>query len=266
MEQGASIPGVDWNNGAAITQHTVKPILLLRCATCHGRQIQQGGLDVRSIASLLKGGKSGPAVIPGEPSQSLLLKRIRAEEMPPRKDLAKYSVKPMTDAEIETVQKWIAAGAPQLDINSADINSADRDESDATTDSVSYEDDPLVSAGDRSFWSFQPVPHVIVPAAGAIMRCPYKFARHGECGMSVSDALPHISSCVDDIALIRSMYAPNLTHEPALYKIHSGQMLPGLPTLGAWVTYALGSENQNQPAYVVLDDPLGLPINRSQGC
>jgi hypothetical protein len=101
-------------------------------------------------------------------------------------------------------------------------------------------------------------------SAGAIMRCPYKFAQHGECGMWVSDVLPHLSNCVDDIALIRSMHAPNLTHEPALYKVHSGQMLPGFPTLGAWVTYALGSENQNLPAYVVLDDPRGLPINRTQ--
>jgi hypothetical protein len=60
------------------------------------------------------------------------------------------------------------------------------------------------------------------------------------------------------------MYTMNLTHEPALFQMHSGRMLPGLPTLGAWVTYGLGSENQNLPAYVVLDDPLGLPINHAQ--
>lgn len=101
-------------------------------------------------------------------------------------------------------------------------------------------------------------------AAGALMRCPYKFAQHGECGMWVSDALPHIAGCTDDIALIRSMHAPSLTHEPALYKIHSGSLLPGHPSLGSWVTYGLGSENQNLPAYIVLDDPRGLPINRTQ--
>ena len=101
-------------------------------------------------------------------------------------------------------------------------------------------------------------------AAGALMRSPFKFARHGKCGMWVSDALSHLAERVDDIALIRSMYTTNLTHEPALYLIHSGRMLPGLPTLGAWVTYGLGSENQNLPAYVVLDDPQGLPINRTQ--
>src|SRR5947208_11210712 len=98
-------------------------------------------------------------------------------------------------------------------------------------------------------------------SAGAIMRSPFKFARHGRCGMWVSDALPHIARQVDDLALIRSMHTTNLTHEPAIYLIQSGKMGPGRPTLGAWVVDGLGSENQNPPAYVVLDDPLGLPIN-----
>jgi hypothetical protein len=97
--------------------------------------------------------------------------------------------------------------------------------------------------------------------AGALMRSPFKFARHGRCGMWVSELLPHLAERVDDIALIRSMYTTNLTHEPAIYLIQSGKMAPGRPTLGAWVVYGLGSENQNLPAYVVLDDPLGLPIN-----
>jgi hypothetical protein len=100
--------------------------------------------------------------------------------------------------------------------------------------------------------------------AGALFRSPFKFARHGKSGMWVSDAMPHLAGCVDDISVIRSMFTTNLTHEPALYKIHSGRMLTGQPTLGAWITYALGSVNQNLPAYVVLDDPGGLPINRSQ--
>jgi hypothetical protein len=101
-------------------------------------------------------------------------------------------------------------------------------------------------------------------AAGALMRCPYKFAQHGNSGTWVSDAMPHLATRVDDIAVIRSMYTFNLTHEPALFIIQSGRMNPGLPTLGAWVTYGLGSENQNLPDYIVLDDPKGLPINRTQ--
>jgi hypothetical protein len=82
--------------------------------------------------------------------------------------------------------------------------------------------------------------------------------------MWVSSAMPHLAKQVDDLALIRSMYTTNLTHEPALYLIQSGKMAPGRPTLGAWVVYGLGSENQNLPAYVVLDDPLGMPINGAE--
>lgn len=98
-------------------------------------------------------------------------------------------------------------------------------------------------------------------SAGALMRSPFRFAQHGQCGMWVSEALPYLARQVDDLALIRSMYTTNLTHEPAVYLIQSGKMGPGRPTLGAWVVYGLGSENQNLPAYVVLDDPLGLPVN-----
>jgi hypothetical protein len=101
-------------------------------------------------------------------------------------------------------------------------------------------------------------------AAGGLMRSPFKFAQHGQSGTWVSEALPHIARHVDDLAVIRSMFNSHPNHEPALFKIHSGQLLPGLPSLGSWVVYGLGSENQNLPAYVVLDDPLGLPVNGVQ--
>jgi hypothetical protein len=97
--------------------------------------------------------------------------------------------------------------------------------------------------------------------AGALLRSPFRFAQHGKCGAWVSEVMPHLAGMVDDLAFIRSMYTTNLTHEPALYLIQSGKMGPGRPTLGSWVVYGLGSENQNLPAYVVLDDPLGLPVN-----
>jgi hypothetical protein len=100
-----------------------------------------------------------------------------------------------------------------------------------------------------------------VQSAGAIMRSPFKFAKHGKCGAPVSDAMPHLAGVVDDITFVRSMHTTNITHEPAVYMIQSGKITPGRPTLGAWVTYGLGSENQNLPAYVVLDDPKGLPVN-----
>ncbi|HEV3145491.1 MAG TPA: DUF1501 domain-containing protein [Gemmataceae bacterium] len=100
--------------------------------------------------------------------------------------------------------------------------------------------------------------------AGALMRSPFKFARHGQCGAWVAEVMPHLAGVVDDIAFIRSMFTTNLTHEPAIYLIQTGKMGPGRPALGSWVVYGLGSENQNLPAYVVLDDPKGLPINGAE--
>lgn len=98
-------------------------------------------------------------------------------------------------------------------------------------------------------------------SAGAIMRSPFQFAKHGHCGAPVSDAMPYLAKQVDEIAFIKSMHTTNLTHEPAIYLVQTGKMGPGRPSVGSWVVYGLGSESQNLPAYVVLDDPLGLPIN-----
>jgi hypothetical protein len=96
---------------------------------------------------------------------------------------------------------------------------------------------------------------------GVMMGGRYKFARHGECGMWMADVLPHTARMADDICLINSMWTDHPNHDNALYKIHSGRLFMGFPTLGAWTVYGLGSENQNLPAYVVLNDPLGLPKN-----
>jgi hypothetical protein len=103
-----------------------------------------------------------------------------------------------------------------------------------------------------------------VREAGGLMPSPFQFAKYGESGIEVSDLLPHTAKCVDDLAVIRSMYTEHIAHDFALYLIHTGRILPGRPTIGSWIVYGLGSENQNLPAYVVLDDPLGLPINDIQ--
>ena len=100
-----------------------------------------------------------------------------------------------------------------------------------------------------------------VKDAGALMRSPFRFQRHGECGAPVSEVMPRLAGVVDELAFIRSMHTTNLTHEPAVYLIQTGKMGPGRPTVGSWVVYGLGSENENLPAYVVLEDPLGLPVN-----
>jgi hypothetical protein len=103
-----------------------------------------------------------------------------------------------------------------------------------------------------------------VRETGGLMPSPFRYARYGKSGLPMSELLPHTGACADDIAVIRSMFTTHLSHENALFIIHSGRMLPGRPSLGSWIVYGLGSENQNLPAYVVLDDPKGLPINDIQ--
>jgi hypothetical protein len=100
-----------------------------------------------------------------------------------------------------------------------------------------------------------------VRETGGLMPSPYKFTKHGKSGTEVSEILPHLAECVDDMAVIRSMFTTHLAHEAALFLMHGSRILPTRPSLGAWVVYGLGSENQNLPAYVVLDDPKGPPIN-----
>ena len=97
--------------------------------------------------------------------------------------------------------------------------------------------------------------------SGGLLPSPFKFQKHGQCGMDVSELLPHFATHVDDVALIRSMYGEHFNHEPALFLMHTGRTVATRPSIGAWVAYGLGTENQNLPAYVVLDDPKGLPIN-----
>jgi len=100
-----------------------------------------------------------------------------------------------------------------------------------------------------------------VRETGGLMPSPYKFAKHGQSGIELSEMLPHLAKVVDDIAVVRSMYTTHLAHEAALFLMHGGRILPSRPSLGSWIAYGLGSENQNLPAYVVLDDPKGPPIN-----
>ena len=103
-----------------------------------------------------------------------------------------------------------------------------------------------------------------IDEAGGMMPSPFRFAKHGDSGIEISELLPHLAQNVDEIALVRSMFGDHFNHEPALYLMQTGGLISGRPTLGAWVVYGLGSENQNLPAYVVLDDPKGLPINGIQ--
>ena len=101
-------------------------------------------------------------------------------------------------------------------------------------------------------------------SVGTLLPSPFEFAPCGECGMEISEMLPHLREHADDLTLIRSMHGEHFNHEPSLYLMHSGRTLPGRPSLGSWAVYALGTENQNLPGYVVLDDPKKLPVNGIQ--
>lgn len=90
---------------------------------------------------------------------------------------------------------------------------------------------------------------------GGLLPSPWKFKAFGQSGTEVSELLPEIGSCVDDICLIRSMYTFNPTHTPARNLMHSGNIASTRPTLGAWASYGLGTENEDLPAFVVLSHP-----------
>ena len=81
---------------------------------------------------------------------------------------------------------------------------------------------------------------------------PFKFQKHGQCGMELSEVLPNIGKVADDIALIRTLHTDPINHDPAVTYLFSGNQQPGRPALGAWVSYGLGSENSNLPAFIVL--------------
>jgi hypothetical protein len=86
-----------------------------------------------------------------------------------------------------------------------------------------------------------------------------KFKQHGQSGQWVSDLMPHLATCVDDICFLKSCWCTSTIHAPAMYELHTGRFLMGHPSIGSWVTYGLGTENQNLPAYCVMPQPEGVP-------
>jgi hypothetical protein len=96
---------------------------------------------------------------------------------------------------------------------------------------------------------------------GAIMKSPFEFQQHGECGRWVSSVFPHLAKCVDELAFLMAMASKTNVHGPASYMQNTGFLGPGFPCLGAWMSYGLGNLNDNLPTFVVLPDPRGLPYN-----
>jgi mono/diheme cytochrome c family protein len=197
---------------SGITENEVTPILQMRCIVCHGKRRQEGGLDLRTQASRLKGGKSGPALVAGKPEESLLMKRILSGEMPPSKMLFDFAVRPPTSAEVDVVRKWIAAGAPP-----------------APKQAVLAEDavDPLVSDDDRKFWSFQSPKRPQLPAV-----------RHQELVLRPIDAF-----------LLHKLEAKNLSFSPPAERLTLMRRayldLTGLPPYPAEVESYLKDERSD---------------------
>jgi hypothetical protein len=87
---------------------------------------------------------------------------------------------------------------------------------------------------------------------GNYMPSPFAFAKHGQSGIEMSELYPHLARCADDLCVLRSMHTTTPNHEPGLLMMNSGAQQPIRPCLGSWVTYGLGTENQNLPGFVVL--------------
>jgi Protein of unknown function (DUF1501) len=101
---------------------------------------------------------------------------------------------------------------------------------------------------------FQSVP-------GAVMRSPWGWKQYGQCGRWMSDLVPQLAGCVDDIAFLPAMVSKSNVHGPATFLQNTGFVLPGFPSFGAWVSYGLGSLNDDLPSFVVLPDSRGFAPN-----
>ena len=127
-----------------VSEHEVRAIFQVRCVLCHGSGDRKGGLDMRTVASRLKGGKSGPGLVPGKPEESLIYQRIVKGQMPPDKLAKDLAVELPTASETEKIRAWIAAGAPG-------------------PEAIALPPDAVVKDADRQFWSFQPPKRPAVP-------------------------------------------------------------------------------------------------------
>lgn len=140
--QGASFgSGDSASNDSVVTEHDVTPIFFRRCTVCHGAQFVEGGLDLRTLEGIFRGGDSGPALKKMSPPESAIVQRVRERLCPPREALGEAGIEPMNGDELEVVEKWIAAGAP--------VSPQENDSE------LALNNDPLVDPRAAKFWSFE---------------------------------------------------------------------------------------------------------------
>ena len=149
IEAGALKQGEQVVTRLVSEREVLAPVLGAKCFVCHGRREQRAGLDLRTRASMLKGGQSGPAIVPGKPEESLLVKRIAAQQMPPPSLQEQYCVRTVDSGELEKLKQWIAQGAHPDHERPLEVDPRA---------------DQMVGAAARQFWSFRPVVRPEVPA------------------------------------------------------------------------------------------------------
>ena len=188
---------------------------------CHGRYKTSGLLSRRRMLVESAGGLGGLALASLLQSQSLAADPEKTSQRP----------RPLQKAK-SVIFLYMSGGPSQLDL---------------------LDPKPLLKRLDG-----KPIPVSVeqrdVYGTGKVMASPYKFAKHGQCGAEVSELLPHLSGVVDDIAIVRSGVTNRIDHGEALLMMHTGRPIGGFPTIGSWLTYALGTENQNLPSYVSMSN------------
>jgi hypothetical protein len=103
----------------------------------------------------------------------------------------------------------------------------------------------------------------VTSTPGPLMKCPFKWRRHGQSGRWVSEVFAEVARHVDDMAFLMAMTSKTNVHGPASYLQNTGFLAPGFPSMGSWISYGLGTLNENLPAYVVIPDHRGLPYNNT---
>ena len=178
---------------SAVREQDARAVFQARCVTCHGSGRRDGGLDLRTVAGRLKGGKSGPGLVPGKPEESLIYQRIVKGQMPPDKLAKELAVELPTAGETEKIRAWIAAGAPEP---------------------VMIKAEAMVKEADRQFWSFQPPKRPSVPVATGNPVDAFLLTKLQTKKMSYSPAAPRLT-------LMRRAYLDLLGLPPAKAEIEA---------------------------------------------
>ncbi len=209
-----------------------------------GRPIHQGALSRRALLARMGNGFAGMSLA------ALLEQEAQAESRPGAAPLPAHAPK---------VSNPLAVKPPQFPASAKRVIFLFMNGGPSHVDT--FDPKPKLTE-----YHGKPLPYSNLPTerrTGAAFGSPFKFQKHGQSGIEVSDIFPHIAESIDDIAVIRSMHADVPNHEPSLLLMNCGESRQIRPSMGSWVTYGLGSENQNLPGFIAMC-PHGYPIQDTQ--